>query len=154
MIPPPKSQLYIARLLMSLLATALLWGTSLNVVTSVVQLDSVIPLPPLQRGNDSVIRRIIELVDETVSVRDGYSKCVSGEVTICNSSLLKARKVETARVANASSSNAVRVQSSLNNATRCSNAHAKAIASVSAWQASQGVESSGTSRQYEGSEGT
>ncbi len=70
-----------------------------------------------------------------MSVRDGYAKCVSGEVTICNSSLLKARKVETVRVANASSSNAVRVQASLNNATRCANAHAKAIASVSAWQA-------------------
>merc|ERR1740136_632940 len=40
MTPPPKEQLYIARLLMSLLATSLLWATSLNVVTSVVQLDS------------------------------------------------------------------------------------------------------------------
>ena len=34
MIPPPKSQLYIARLLMSLLATALLWSGRLQTVRS------------------------------------------------------------------------------------------------------------------------
>ena len=52
-------------LLMSLLATALLWGTSLNIVTSVVNLDTVIPLPSMR---DEVVHHIIKLVNETLDV--------------------------------------------------------------------------------------
>ena len=54
---PEATQLYSARLLMSLFATMLLWGTSLNFVVAVVQLDSVIRIPDLRTDVVDNVRR-------------------------------------------------------------------------------------------------
>jgi len=133
---PPKSQLYLARLLMSLLATALLWCTSLNIVTSIVQLDSVIPLPSMK---GDVVHNILKLVNETMDVRADYVACVGDYLTMCNRSLVRELELEAARVSAAEKANVQRVQTSLDAATACSTAHATALAAVTAWQALQGV---------------
>ena len=128
---PEATQLYSARLLMSLFATMLLWGTSLNFVVAVVQLDSVIRIPDLRTD---VVDNVWALLNETFEVKSAYADCVADYLTICNRSLYRNLETEAARVATAEAANTDRVQTSLDTATACATAHSTALAAIQAWQ--------------------
>ena len=82
-----------SRVLLSGLAIAMLWGSSLTVVTNILRLTNVLPIPPVT----VVVDEVISLLNETSRLRQNYLECVRSDLSLCNATLYHRREQEAQR---------------------------------------------------------
>ena len=78
-----SSSLLMSRVLLSIVASLALWGTSLSVVNRVVYSENVLPLPALA----DVYRSAIAFINATQKESDDYKTCVVSALGNCNRTL-------------------------------------------------------------------
>ena len=88
------SSLLISRVVLSIVATVVLWGTSLSMVNQVVYSENVLPLPALV----DVYRSVIAFVNATQKEGDDYKTCVLSQLGNCNRTLQSQLNSELQRV--------------------------------------------------------
>ena len=122
-----------SRVLLSGLAIAMLWGSSLTVVTNILRLTNVLPIPPVT----VVVDEVISLLNETSRLRQNYLECVRSDLSLCNATLYHRREQEAQRSLLARRANAATRDASRATQASCASSHALALASVAAWQSQQ-----------------
>ena len=133
--------MYASRILLSALAIALLWGSSLTAITQMLRVTDAIPIPPIT----TVFKEVFILMNTTRDVRQNYIDCIQDDLSICNATLIAARETEAERSATARRANvATRTRAQTVQAS-CSQAQALAMASIAAWQRAQSSGSTITS---------
>ena len=134
-----------SRVLLSALAIAMLWCSSLAMITNMLRAANALPIPPVQ----VVVRGAISLFNETQRLQRNYVDCVRTDLLVCNDTLVRRRAQEAERSEDARRSNAQTRDRSRATQSACATAHARAMASVSAWQQQQGAGGgSGTTSHY------
>ena len=89
-----SSSLLMSRVVLSIVASLALWGTSLSVVNRVVYSENVLPLPALV----DVYRSAIAFVNATQKEGDDYKTCVVSALGNCNRTLQSQLNSELQRV--------------------------------------------------------
>ena len=89
-----SSSLIIARVILSIVATLALWGTSLSVVNSFIYSENVLPLPELA----DVYTQAVVLVNLTQKESRDYTSCVESALGTCNRTLQAQLNMELKRV--------------------------------------------------------
>ena len=129
---------FISRAALSALAIGMLWCSSLSVITKILHESNLLPIPSV----NEVVRGTVALYNETIDLRRTYLDCVEAELSVCNATLVRRRNTEAERSENARRANADTRDRSREVQGKCAAAHARAMASVSAWQRQQGASAS------------
>ena len=137
-----KSTVFVSRCLISGLAVALLWGTSLTAITNLLKVSNAIAMPEVQL----VVSEAISLFNQTVKLRGEYISCVTEELDVCNASLVIRMQEELTRSQEARNKNFETRRESQTTAGKCATAHARSMAAVTAWINQQGVGSNQTKK--------
>ena len=88
------SSLMISRVVLSIVASIVLWGTSLSMVNQVVYSENVLPLPALA----DVYQAAMEFVNATQKEGNDYKTCVLSQLGNCNRTLQSQLNSELQRV--------------------------------------------------------
>ena len=89
-----SSSLMISRVVLSIVASIVLWGTSLSMVNQVVYSENVLPLPALA----DVYQAAMEFVNATQKEGNDYKTCVLSQLGNCNRTLQSQLNSELQRV--------------------------------------------------------
>ena len=130
-----SSTVFASRLILSILAVILLWSTSLTAILNLLAVTNAIPIPRVQL----VIHETIRLFNESVRLRSDYMSCVQNELDVCNATLHYRMDRERARSEEARAANLQTRDDAQKTQAACGTAHARALASVSAWVKREGA---------------
>ena len=127
------TSLLISRVVLSIAATVVLWGTSLSVVNRVVYSENVLPLPALV----DVYRSAIEFVNATTKEGDDYKTCVQSQLGNCNRTLQFQLSSELLRVEAEMEANRARVALARQLEANCTRMWWSTLEAVIYWQESR-----------------
>lgn len=122
------------------MAISLLWATSLSAIMNLLGVTNAIPIPKIEL----VIHESIRLYNESNRLRTDYINCVSTELEVCNATLVYRMQKEATRSEEARRRNVEARNSAQTTQGACATAHAKALASMSAWIKREGATSNAT----------
>ena len=136
------STLLMSRAIVSGLAIGMLWLSSLSMITSLLRATNALPIPPVQL----VVHESVSLFNETARLRETYIDCVQENLMVCNATLTRRQAREADRSEAARRSNVQTRDNARTTQAACATAHARAMASVSAWQQQQGAGGDGSAQ--------